>query len=177
MPRSAAGRALVIGALLWMLWPVVAVSGAPVPVGQALLAVVVLVLLAALALYARSETRLPAIGGALLAVAGLTVLLAAATVQWWLLPTEAASPGLETVVGIAGRAGALGLYLGALLIGLAYRSGTNAERRAATLLLAALPVAVLVVALVTLLGLSSADAFAIHWPVAVALLALGLAVR
>jgi uncharacterized membrane protein len=174
MPRRAAGRALIVGALLWMLWPVVTLGGAPVPVGRALLALVVLGLLVALVLYARSEHRLPAIGGALLAVAGLTVLLAAATVQFWLLPTEVASPGRQTAVEFAARAGALGLYLGGLLIGLAYRRGTSAERRAATLLLAALPVAVLLVALV---GLPSADAFATHWPVGAALLALGLALR
>ncbi|MCS6802957.1 MAG: hypothetical protein RMM58_14645 [Chloroflexota bacterium] len=177
MSSNAASLGLIVGALLWMIWPFLGMLGLPAPASRIALAMIVLLLLAALVLYARREQRLLAVGGALIAVAGLTIVLAAATVPFWMLPTEAASPGLQTVVGTADAAGMLALYLGGLLVGLARRSGSGAERRAATLLIAAAPAAGLLAAIAALAGLPFGAAVAGHWPIGAALLALGLASR
>ncbi|MFN8532196.1 MAG: hypothetical protein U0556_01445 [Dehalococcoidia bacterium] len=160
---------LALGSLLWIAWPVLNAALGQPALGRALLALIILVLLAGLVLFARQQRSNRGAVGALIAVAGLTVLLAGATVQFWLLPNEQASPGLRTIVGLADLGGMLALYAGGILIGLDLRRGSAEARRTGSMLILALPTAIFLLFVVAIAGVPFGDGIALHWPIGGAL--------
>ncbi|GIW11947.1 MAG: hypothetical protein KatS3mg061_3004 [Dehalococcoidia bacterium] len=126
-----------------------------------------LVLGGMIALARRSPATLPAVG-ALVAVAGLAILLAGLTTEFWIIASEARErAALQQVGRLAALAGALTVASGCLALGLA---AAPDWRRLALLL--ALPA----VALLGVGGLSGwpvLPGLAIGGPLAVASLALG----